>query len=1112
MTRRCLGAVLVVLLLFGSVSLFASTQQTLTTDCVRSAITQPDGTTVRLPAVFVEKVSGDYAFVRDTCSTSPQIALSVYLKTFIVQNGWTLNITGNMATVGAYRVLVAQDISVYTDSDGKEFSFPIPIKDEDDWPYTKDAKVGISIMDSDPTLPPVPESEPVESEPLTPEEGTIAYVKLNGDEVDITGKLVTAVYYDNGLVSFFYIQEPFTGGNGIKVVPQVSVPIEPGNIVAIKGSLISGELSGEAYISAARIKCTGSMKRPGPAGLIGRSTAGGEFGEQPALYLDTSNVSASGGLSAVGTRVRVWGIVLDTTTENGHAVCWIDDGSALATTSHTGLKVVYWNLSDAPGSQTYVEGVTGVLGAEMADGKPVPVVRVPDSSMDGIPNCVKYVTPGGVDIGSWTNCYSSIQSAIEAASAENQMCEVWVAAGTYSEYINILGDVAVYGGFAGGESLREERNWALHETILDGTVLQYGDFVAFQGQSRETRLDGFIIQYSKGAGISCGEGYCVIANNTIRNNSGNGIYIYDGYQLVYSNKISGNTAGFGGGVYCSGGGAQLLNNDVSSNVASQNGGGVYIYGSSAQILSNSITDNTASSSSGGGICCYGSNPIISGNTIQNNTSADYGGGIYFTSEPNKITRVSSNVIIENTCATAGAGIYCDDSACDIINNTIAWNGSSGVGDGIFLTGTSYTYKVINNIVANNQGAGIKGVSGINITLNNNDSFGHGQYNYVDVGTVDNSNISVDPSFEITPAHNIHLQETSQCINVGLNSVVNVGDVDIDGQARIMDNTVDIGADEVTGCISHIVILSPALSWAFTGSVVCLNAALTFPVGGVRVNFSIDAGQIVSISPGGYIDPGGQSGYGFSDSNGVVNIYITRADVGDVNVTAYVSQCGGISEDEAKVCFYDPNTPSDVVFVVDRSGSMQGHEASASIESFVRDVYSAIPDPRFGAVMFNEGTPISRSISLFTGEDAVDAFCEWVNSFSAEGETDANIDALNLAAQDLEDNLSTSRRRFVVYVTDAGEEACDSATERLQLVQRLDALTATKGSGVFVSLWEDPYSIPRPLYDFYSFGFTNDPAYLSLAVNGAFDSIDWNNQNPASRYLFDNLKNRVLYGL
>ena len=79
---------------------------------------------------------------------------------------------------------------------------------------------------------------------------------------------------------------------------------------------------------------------------------------------------------------------------------------------------------------------------------------------------------------------------------------------------------------------------------------------------------------------------------------------------------------------------------------------------------------------------------------------------------------------------------------------------------------------------------------------------------------------------------------------------------------------------------------------------------------------------------------------------------------------------------------------------------------------------------------------------------------------------------------------------------------------LTLMQSLNALTEDCG-GVFVSLWE-PWE--GSLYAYYSAGFTNDPAYPSLAVNGDFDHTNYNNSLPADgRYLFDKLKDRILSG-
>ena len=56
--------------------------------------------------------------------------------------------------------------------------------------------------------------------------------------------------------------------------------------------------------------------------------------------------------------------------------------------------------------------------------------------------------------------------------------EIWVAAGTYPEHIKnktagpsgseVAVDTALYGGFAGTETARDQRNWQTNLTILDG--------------------------------------------------------------------------------------------------------------------------------------------------------------------------------------------------------------------------------------------------------------------------------------------------------------------------------------------------------------------------------------------------------------------------------------------------------------------------------------------------------------------------------------------------------------------------------------------------------------------------------------------------------------------
>ena len=144
----------------------------------------------------------------------------------------------------------------------------------------------------------------------------------------------------------------------------------------------------------------------------------------------------------------------------------------------------------------------------------------------------------------------------------------------------------------------------------------------------------------------------------------------------------------------------------------------------------------------------------------------------------------------------------------------------------------------------------------------------------------------------------------------------------------------------------------------------------------------------------------------------------------------------------------------------------------------------------------------------------DAFCNWIGDETrgqGTGDTTRQMDAFEEAISDLGNHSPSSNRRLVVFVTDATMENSSQA-QHLTLVQDLDALTQDNGGGVFVSAWEADPDDPFSLFNHYSLGFTNDPSYPSLAANGGFDSIAYDSDPaPELRYLFDNLKSRVLYG-
>ena len=114
------------------------------------------------------------------------------------------------------------------------------------------------------------------------------------------------------------------------------------------------------------------------------------------------------------------------------------------------------------------------------------------ASMFAHAQTIRYVTPNGTGNGtSWQDASSDLQAMMNDLTSIGNG-EVWVAAGTYVPFrradsamynhvstpddsrnafvLNTNAAVAVYGGFVGNESRRDQRNWAENPTILEGRM------------------------------------------------------------------------------------------------------------------------------------------------------------------------------------------------------------------------------------------------------------------------------------------------------------------------------------------------------------------------------------------------------------------------------------------------------------------------------------------------------------------------------------------------------------------------------------------------------------------------------------------------------------------
>jgi Secretion system C-terminal sorting domain len=229
---------------------------------------------------------------------------------------------------------------------------------------------------------------------------------------------------------------------------------------------------------------------------------------------------------------------------------------------------------------------------------------------------VKANATGSNDGTSWTNAYTNLGAAINAAAVDD---EVWVAQGTYKPGTNrgdsyiIRRNVKLYGGFVGNETVLSQRLLGVAPSILSGDIGTPNDntdninnVVRMHGLNDKNGnitsaciLDGFIIR----------DGYASV-NRFV----GGGLYLYG-------------TSSITAGVECS----PTISNCIFVNNYASSGGAIGGYGwydgNSSPTISNCIFVNNYASS-GGAIYFTGqggiSNPTITNCTFYNNTSSSRG--------------------------------------------------------------------------------------------------------------------------------------------------------------------------------------------------------------------------------------------------------------------------------------------------------------------------------------------------------------------------------------------------------------------------------------------------------------------------------------------------------
>ncbi|MHC4945406.1 MAG: choice-of-anchor Q domain-containing protein [Planctomycetota bacterium] len=427
----------------------------------------------------------------------------------------------------------------------------------------------------------------------------------------------------------------------------------------------------------------------------------------------------------------------------------------------------------------------------------------------------------------------TIQAGIDAAVDGDT---VLVAPDTYVENINFKGKAITVKSSEGAEN-----------TLIDGNRT-FSVVTIKDGEGPDSVLDGFTV--TNGYSVMDGGGlWCISSSPTIRNNIfteneapmyGGGIFCFKGAAKISNNKICHNTAcksgypGSGGGIYCIGGRPVIASNTIHSNHGSEWGGGICCWNSSARVIENIIHDNVGDNgsgiyasgegneilfnmiyenhgelfiASGGGICCEGTTLII-GNVIRDNVAGNGydlggdGGGIFCSGNTSVINNlIAGNVAFESKVKQngRGSGIFCKDST-EILNNTIHHNFAGQEGGGIFCQDN---VNMVNTILWGNDSLN----STHELHLNNASVYIHHSdvrngtawpFVFVDPGSTLNWGpgvIDADPLFVDPVNGDQHLTFLSPCRDSGDNTALALPDFDFEGDPRIYQDTVDIGADE-----------------------------------------------------------------------------------------------------------------------------------------------------------------------------------------------------------------------------------------------------------------------------------------------------------------------------
>lgn len=428
--------------------------------------------------------------------------------------------------------------------------------------------------------------------------------------------------------------------------------------------------------------------------------------------------------------------------------------------------------------QPRIQGTHVDIGSDESDGT---VWQVPTNTW--------LVTQQGSDANdglTWQTAKRTVTAALAAAQGTD---EIWVAEGTYNETIMPGPALGLYGGFAGTETARNQRDWKANPTVIDGGG---GTQPVARVWARDDVIDGFTLRNGTD-GVYSYSPTAVFSNDTITGNAAKGADVVGGTATIAGCRVTGNTYG----VYANGGMAVVTNSTVSGNTSD----GVY----ASTFGPATVAGSTISGNGGKGVNANGGAATITSSTVYGNASDGLYVGVH-----GKTTIANSTI-----CGNGGSGLYSNYGLVTLINTIVAFNAASGLKG----TSTSFTAGTSHNDVYANVTGNYAGFT---------PPAGQG-------------NLSLDPLFIDAATGNYRLQGGSPCIDAGDDNAVTAGETDADGKPRIIGLHVDIGAYEYDST------LPAPFTVADVKQALGIAGGLVAPSPDVATRLSVEAGAPVDIA-------------------------------------------------------------------------------------------------------------------------------------------------------------------------------------------------------------------------------------------------------------------------